>query len=158
MGLPADRHLTGPGHPGGDEPVRGRMFWAALIVGWAVIGYGIAGGLDNARDTQPTEILRWFLGGAVVHDGLLAPAVLLAGSAVARLLPASIRGAVQGGLIVSAVVALFSLPLVRRYGVRPDNPTVVFRDYGPALLAVLAAVWVVTGVAAVVSFRRSRRR
>jgi hypothetical protein len=156
MGLPADRHVTGPGPPGADEPARGRLFWGALIVGWAVIAYGIAGGLDNARDTQPTEIVRWFLGAAVIHDGLLAPAVLLAGFAVARLLPAPLRGPVQGGLIVSAVVVLFSLPLVRGYGVRPDNPTVLFRDYGPALLAVLAAVWMITAVVTVLSYHRRR--
>jgi hypothetical protein len=122
-----------------------------------VIAYGIAGGLDNARDTHPTEIVRWFLGAAVIHDGLIAPAVLLVGFVVARPLPAPLRGPVQGGLIVSAVVALFSLPLVRGYGVRPDNPTVVFRDYGPALVAVLAAVWVITTAVTVLSYHRSRR-
>jgi hypothetical protein len=157
MGLPADRHLTGPGHPGADETARGGLFWAALIVGWAAIAYGIAGGLDNARDTHPTEIVRWFLGAAVIHDGLIAPAVLLVGFAVGRLLPGPIRGPVQGGLIATAVLMLFALPLVRGYGVRPDNPTVVFRDYGPALLAVLAAVWVVTTAVAVLSYHRSRR-
>jgi hypothetical protein len=146
---------TGDGTAGHPLPSRrGRLFWAALVVGWGIMGYGFAGILANTRDTRPSDLARWFLGSALVHDALIAPSACLAGVAIARLVPGRWRGLVSGALVVTGVVTIFSIPLVRRYGVRPDNPTVIFRDYGPALLVVLAAVWVATGLLALLILRR----
>jgi hypothetical protein len=144
--------MTGPGDH--QETGRGPLFWAALVAGWAIMAFGIVGVLTNTRDTRPVEWARWFLGAAVAHDGLLAPAVLVAGWAVGRLLPGPVRAPVQGGLIVMGVVALFAFPLVRGYGVRPDNPTVVFRNYTPPLLVVLATVSILTVALAILAWRR----
>lgn len=139
---------------GQSETARGRLFWAALVAGWAVMAYGIIGALANSRDTHPSDLARWFLGAAVAHDGVLAPAVLLLGTALGRLLPARLRAPVQGGLIVMGVVVLFAVPLVRGYGVRPDNPTVVFRNYAPSLFVVLAIISLVTAGLTVRAGRR----
>jgi hypothetical protein len=144
--------MTGAGDH--QETGRGPLFWAALVTGWAIMGFGIVGVLTNTRDTRPADLARWFVGAAVAHDGLLAPAVLLAGTAVGRFLPGRVRAPVQGGLIVMGAVTLFAFPLVRGYGVRPDNPTVVFRDYAPSLLIVLATVSVVTAALALLAWRR----
>jgi hypothetical protein len=152
MDFPADGDMTGAG--GHSKTTRGRIFWAALVAGWAVMAYGIIGALANSRDTRPSDLARWFFGAAVAHDGFLAPAALLTGTILARLLPSRVRAPVQGGLIVMVVVALFAVPLVRGYGVRPDNPTVLFRDYGSSLLVVLAAVALVTAALAVLSWLR----
>jgi hypothetical protein len=150
--LAAEGDLTGAG--GHSQTVRGRIFWTALVAGWAVMAYGIIGALANSRDTHPSDLARWFLGAAVAHDGVLAPAVLLIGTALGRLLPGRLRAPVQGGLVVTGVVALFAFPLVRGYGVRPDNPTVVFRNYVPSLLVVLAMISLVTAALAVRAGRR----
>jgi hypothetical protein len=139
-----------------DRPPQGRLFWAGLVAGGAVMAFGIAGALVSARETRPIDLARWFFGAAVAHDAILAPAAGLIGVALTRLVPGRFRAPVQGGVIVTGVVVLFSVPLVRRDGVRPDNPTVLFRDYGAALLVVLGGVWVVT--AALVALSCSRRR
>ncbi len=144
--------MTGPADH--QETGRGPLFWTALVAGWAVMAFGIVGVMTNTRDTRPADLARWFLGAAVVHDGVLAPAVLLAGAAFGRVLRGRVRAPVQAGLIVMGVVTLFALPLVRGYGVRPDNPTVLFRNYTPSLLVVLAAVSIATAALAV----RARRR
>jgi hypothetical protein len=144
--------MTGSGQH--QETGQGPLFWTALAAGWAIMAFGIVGVLTNTGDTRPGEWARWFLGAAVVHDGLLAPAVLLAGTAVARLLPGRVRAPVQAGLVVMGVVTLFAFPLVRGYGVRPDNPTVVFRNYTPPLLVVLAAISLVTVALAFLAWRR----
>lgn len=138
-------------------PRYGPAFWLALVAGWALIGVGVAGALADPDLPRPAELARWLVGAALVHDLLVAPVVVLVGLAVARLVPPTVRGTVEGGLVVSAVVVLFAVPLVRGYGVRPDNPTVHYRDdYGVALLAVVAFVWAVT--AAVAAGQRWRRR
>lgn len=144
--------MTGAG--GHSETTRGRIFWAALVTGWAVMAYGIIGALSNTRDTRPSDLARWFFGAAIAHDGVLAPVVLLIGTALGRLLPGRLRPPVQGGLIVMGVVALFAFPLVRGYGVRPDNATVVFRNYAPALLVVVAIISLVTAGLTVRAGRR----
>jgi hypothetical protein len=142
MGQPAHGGLR-------ERPPGGRLFWAALAAGWALMAYGMAGAVANTRDTDPANLARWFLGAAVAHDAVLAPATCLAGAVLSRLVPARFRAPVQAGLIVAGVVTLFAFPLVRAYGLRPDNPTVVFRHYGPSLALVLAGVGLVTAGLAV---------
>ncbi|MGH9036568.1 MAG: hypothetical protein ACRD0O_12470 [Acidimicrobiia bacterium] len=144
--------MTGAG--GHSETTRGRIFWAALVTGWAVMAYGVIGALSNTRDTRPSDLARWFFGAAVAHDAVLAPVVLLIGTALGKLLPGRLQPPVQGGLIVMGVIALFAFPLVQGYGVRPDNPTVVFRNYAPALLVVLAIISLVTAGLTVRAGRR----
>ena len=149
MGQPAHGDLK-------ERTPGGRLFWTALAAGWALMAYGLLGALANARDTNPADLARWFLGSAVAHDAVLAPAACLVGVALARLVPGRLRAPIQAGLIVSGVVVLFAFPLVRRYGVRPDNPTVLFRDYESSLLVVLAAVGLITAALAAVTALRRR--
>jgi hypothetical protein len=122
------------------------------VAGWGIIMYGVIGLLDNAGDTRPSDLVRWFVGGAIVHDGFAAPLVCGAGLLLARLVPARARGPVQGGLLVSTVVVLFAWPFLRGYGLRPDNPSALPNNYGAGLLVVLAAIWLVCG--ALVLWRR----
>ena len=154
MGRPPHRPLTPATPPAPDVERRSGWFFLGLVVGWAVMAFGVVGALANSADTQPAALARWVIGSALAHDALLAPVVLLAGAALARAVPARWRPPVQSGLIVSGVILLVTFPLVRRYGVRPDNPTVLYRDYGGPLIAVLAAVWGVSLVALVVRGRR----
>jgi hypothetical protein len=149
MGQPAHGDLK-------ERTPGGRPFWVSLAAGWLLMAYGLAGAWANARDTDPVDLARWFLGSAVAHDALLAPATCLVGVAVARLVPGRLRAPIQAGLIVSGVVVLFAFPLVRRYGLRPDNPTVLFRDYGSSLLVVLAGVVLATAALTAVTALRRR--
>jgi hypothetical protein len=78
------------------------------------------------------------------------------GLLVSRVVRAPYRAVVQGAMLVSAAVALASLPLWRGYGGSPDNPTVNPLPYGRNLAIVLGAVWAVAAVLIAVRARRAR--
>lgn len=128
----------------------------AVAVGLAGIGYGVHGALGAHRLTNPSYALRWLLAGIVLHDAVLAPLVCAAGLLLARLLPGPYRAVVQGALIVSATLALATLPLWRGYTSNPGNRTVDPLPYGRNLAIVLGCVWF--SAAALVAWRAWRMR
>lgn len=141
-------------HVGHDVP--GRMFWPGVALGWVVAAVGIWGLLSDAERTRPRESVRFVVGAALVHDLVLAPVVVLAGWVLAKAVPPRIRGPVQAALVVSAMVALFSVPFVRGYGRAVTNPSILPRNYGAGLAVTLGAVW--AAAAAAVALRCWRAR
>jgi hypothetical protein len=133
-------------------PRRGPLFWGSAVAGWALIGWGVRGALHHRIDTRPGQLARFLLGGALAHDLILAPLVLLAGVAVARAVPGPWRAPVQAALFISGTLVLFSYPEVRGYAHVLRNPTSLPHDYVANLVVVLAAV--VVGTAAVAVARR----
>jgi hypothetical protein len=136
---------------------RGPLFWVSAVVGWALIAWGVRGALLHDIDTRPAELARFLLGGALIHDLVVAPLVLFIGLGVARLVPSAWRGAVQAAAIISACAVLFAYPLVRGYGRAANNPTSLPHNYGRNLFLVVAAVWLVTVAVAAVRRWPSRR-
>ena len=134
---------------------RGPLFWLSAAAGWALILWGVRGALHHRIDTRPGQLARFLAGGALLHDLVVAPIVLLVGLAVARVVPAAWRSAVQAAAVISACVALFSYPLVRGFGRGAHNPTSLPHNYALNLTVVVAAVWVVT-LALVVPMRKLR--
>jgi hypothetical protein len=126
-----------------------------VLLGMAAIGYG-GWRLVNllASTTSRRSWATFFLGSLVGHDFLLAPLVVLAGVLLARVLPPLVKAPVQAGLILTGVLVLVEWPFVRRYGIRPDTPSALPRDYAHGLLLVLALVWAV--IAAWVIMRVTR--
>jgi hypothetical protein len=131
----------------------GPRFWISAAVGWTVIGWGVVGIFRHSLDTRPANLAKFVVGGALLHDLLVAPVVILAGVLVARALPARARGPVQAALAVSGIVALFSWPLVRAYGLAAHNPTSLPHNYGLNLLIVLSVVWAVAAAAVFLKIR-----
>ena len=147
---------AGPDTAGTSHPLPGPLgprFWISAAVGWAVIGWGVAGIFRHSLDTRPANLAKFVVGGALLHYLLIAPVVILAGVLVARAVPARFRGPVQAALIVSAVVALFAWPLVRGYGLAANNPTSLPHNYGLNLLIVLGVVWAVAAGAVLLKLR-----
>ncbi|MDQ4068667.1 MAG: hypothetical protein M3203_04200 [Actinomycetota bacterium] len=138
----------------GDRP--GPLFWISAAAGWAVIGYGLRGILENSVDTRPSQLARFVVGGALLHDLVVAPLVIVAGVVVARTVPGRARAVVQAGLLVSGVAALFSYPLVRAYGLAANNPTSLPHNYARNLLILLGIVWAVAASALALRLRSSR--
>ena len=132
----------------------GPLFWASAAVGWGVIGFGLWGIFSNSLDTRPANLARFVVGGALLHDLLVAPVVIVLGVLLARTVPGRARATVQAALVISAVLALFSYPLVRAYGLAANNPTSLPHNYALNLTIVLGLVW---AVAAAVVFMRLRR-
>lgn len=148
------RH-DGAGAPSTPAPP-GRLFWPAVACGWAVMAAGAWGLVAHADRTKPGESARFVLGAAVVHDLLLAPVVVLAGWGVAKVVPARARAPVQAALVVSAVVALFSLPFVRGYGRVATNPSILPRNYGAGLGMLLVGTWVTAAIVVAVRCRAGK--
>jgi hypothetical protein len=145
------------------EPERrlgGPLFWMTAVAGWCVIAYGVRGLLQHHVDTRPADLAKFFVGGALLHDLVFAPLVLLAGVLLARTVRGRARSVVQAALVISCVVALFSYPLVRNYAKVLHNPSSLPHDYAANLAAVLGVVWgiaVIWSLAAVLVRRPFRR-
>jgi hypothetical protein len=133
----------------------GALFWLSAAAGWAVIAYGVRGAFQHHIDTNPRDLAWFFFGGALVHDLVFAPLLLLGGVLVARAVPARARAIVQAALIVSGTVALFAYPAVRGYGRAVHNPSALPHNYAAGLLLILAAIWVVAATVGVISLRRT---
>lgn len=149
---PARPPATNDGH---DRP--GRLFWLGVVAGWALIAVGVWGLVSDGARTRPQEALGFVLGAALVHDLVLAPAVVVAGWALSRVVRGRARGPVQAGVVVSSMVVLFSVPFVRGWGRVATNPSILPRDYGAGLAVVLGAVWVAVALTLVIG-RWSPRR
>ena len=140
--------------PGRDEPgPAGPLFWVSAAAGWAVIAVGLRGIFTNSLDTRPANLARFVVAGALLHDLLVAPVVIVLAVALARNVPGRARAAVQAALAVSGIVALFSYPLVRAYGLAAHNPTSLPHNYAANLLIVLGVVWAVAAAVAVRQIR-----
>ncbi len=94
--------------------------WLLYAAGTGMAGYGLQG---VVRDPG-SDVVRWaawLLGGALAHDLLLVPLVLLVGRAL-PLLPGRLRTPVQAALLVGAVLTLVSVPVLGRFGVKAGQP------------------------------------
>ena len=146
-----------PLEPGRDDQHRaGPLFWISAAAGWGVIGFGLRGIFQHSLDTRPASLARFVVGGALLHDLVVAPLVIVAGVLLARAVPGRARAVVQAALVVSGVVALFSYPLVRAYGLAANNPTSLPHNYAANLLVVLGLVWAVAAAALVVRMRAAK--
>ena len=128
-----------------------------VVVGLVALAYGgwslLALGLGNT-----VAVLPWLAGVVVAHDAVLAPLVLLLGAASLRVgAPALRRGAVMV-LVVLGSLTLAAVPVLGRFGARPDNPTLLDRPYARGWLAVAVLVLFVVAATELVRARRERRR
>ena len=139
-----------------EEHRPGPLFWFSAAAGWAVIGLGLRGIFEHSLYTRPANLARFVVGGALLHDLVVAPLVILAGVVVARAVPARGRAVIQAALAISGIVALFSYPLVRAYGLAANNPTSLPHNYARNLLVVLGVVWAVAAAALVLRLRVKR--
>ena len=133
-------------------------FWAGAAAGWALIVFGFRGALHHHVDTRPGQLVRFLLGGALAHDLVLAPAVLLAGLLVARAVRGRWRAPVQAALIIAAPLGLFTYPQLRGYGRTLQNPTSLPHNYAANLAVVVAMVAAGTAFVAVAGRVSASRR
>jgi hypothetical protein len=137
-----------------DDRRAGPLFWVSAALGWAVIAWGLRGIFEKSLDTRPSNLAKFVVGGALLHDLLVAPLVILAGVLLARVVRGRARALVQAALAVSGMVALFSYPLVRGYGLAANNPTSLPHNYTANLLVVLGLVWAFAATAVILRLRR----
>lgn len=136
---------------------RSKLFWASVVAGWALIVVGVVGAIGNARHTKPVEWGIWILGAAVVHDGVIAPIVFLAGAALRRVATKGVRTTLTAGLVVTALTVVATFPIFSGLGVRADNPSHLPRDYWTGLGIVLGIVWLATAALLLRAWRHRHR-
>ena len=139
------------------------MRWLLATAGAAGIGFGAYHLYDLLTVEQAQSLGLWLVGGLVLHDMVLAPAMLLVGAVlwrVTRRLPAVAARILMGGWIVAGLLTLIALPAIYRENVR-SNHTLLFMDYRRNLLFLLVAAAVITtltaGTAAYLASRRRKR-
>jgi hypothetical protein len=103
--------------------------------GLAAAAYGLLL-LDDRGTEHLPEILAWLVTGVLLHDALLAPAVLVVCAAGGRWLPGRLRGPAIAGALVLGSLTLLAIPVLGRFGERPDNASLLDRDYTTGWLVV----------------------
>jgi hypothetical protein len=88
----------------------------------------------------------WVVAADLLVDWVALPLVALVGWAVSRWVPARGRAPVQVGLLLSGSVLVVAWLPLRGTAAVANNPTIQPLDYGPAVAATLAVVWVLVGL------------
>jgi len=145
--------------PAGEPPVaerRGFFFWVGLVVGWGLIVFALHG-LLTEHGTNPPALFRLLIGLNVVNDALVVPLLVVLALVVRRVVPRFAIVAVDVGLIASAVVLLYAYPLLGDWTrtTRAGDSRLPW-DYAHNVAVVLAAIWFVCALLALLSWRRGR--
>jgi hypothetical protein len=123
--------------------VRGIGAARVILLGGGVV---LAGwGLTLLWDNTPAVLLRiamWALIAVVLHDAVFAPLCVAIGWGGRRLLPATWWAPVAVAGLCTVVLLALAVPVFDKPGQRPDNVTVLDRDYPRGLWISLALVWV----------------
>lgn len=133
-------------------------------VRWALGGVGVLVGLYGAylflsrqqESRQLVSAAKYLVGGVVFNDLLVAVVVLVLGAVVVRVLPYAARAPVVVGGVVLGSVTLLAVPVLLSKGRKPDNPTLLDRDFVTGWWVFAAVVVVSVAVAVVVRLRRAR--
>jgi hypothetical protein len=116
--------------------VRLLLIAAGLVIG----GYGVVLLFDQPRVVL-VRIVVWALAGVVLHDLVFAPVCVALGFAGRRLIPRTWWGPVVVAALCSVVLVMLAIPVFDKPGMRPDNVTVLDRNYHAGLWISLAVVW-----------------
>ncbi|MDN5744227.1 MAG: hypothetical protein L0H31_03790 [Nocardioidaceae bacterium] len=107
------------------------------LLGLVLAGYGAVLLLSRQDGDQIRDGLVWLIAGVLVHDALLAPVVLGLCLVGRLMLPTRYRRAATVALIIVGPLSLLAIPVLGRFGARPDNPTLLDRPYLAAWLVLL---------------------
>ena len=122
-----------------------------LLIGGVGVLMGAFGALRFLQ-LDLDDIVNAFLflaGGVIVHDGFIAPLTVGSGcSSSPGSSPAGCARRSRMGLVVLGTVTVTAIPVLGGFGARPDNLTVLPRNYVLGWFVFAALVLVVTGVAA----------
>jgi hypothetical protein len=133
------------------------MRWLLALAGTALLAYGLVLSWEfgGSRTVNAVQGLAWFVGGPLVHDGIVAPVVGLTGVLLGRVLPRPWRAPVAAGVVLTGILTVLAIPLLwRPFGV-VTNPGLHDRDYGTGLAVALGIVWALVAVTGLVQSHRA---
>ena len=126
-------------------------------IGVLVGGYGAFLLLSRQDGDQLLNAAVWLASGVVLHDFVLAPLVLGLVVLAARIVPAVGKVPAAVALVVLGTATVLAVPVLGRFGERPDNPTLLDRDYTAGWLALAGVVLLATVVATLLRSRQEKR-
>jgi hypothetical protein len=130
---------------------------ALLVSGLAVGGFGTWSLLRLGLSNLFWAVL-WVVGAIVAHDAVLAGLAVAVVSVGVAVLPTWARAPCAAGLVVLGSVTLMAVPVLGRFGARPDNPSLLNRSYGVGWLVLAGIVALVVVAASAVARRREAAR
>lgn len=116
------------------------------VVGLVFVGLGGYALIQGVNSDSYPNIAVWLVGALVLHDGVLAAIVAVAGWLLTRLLPDVIRPIVQAGLVVGGILVLLAIPVLSGGGKDPANPTILPLNYTRNIVIILIIVSLITGI------------
>ena len=153
--VPEDPYASGPDRPL-TSAVRPWWRWLFIVPGLAAVGWGAVGLLRSSGAVPLGSWFVWFVGGALVHDLVVAPVVIATGALLARLLPRQARAPVVAGLVVLGPLLLIGGLFALDPGGVPE-PGFLPLPYGRNLLLLSGGVLLAAAVWAAVRTARARR-
>lgn len=128
-----------------------------IVVGVAAGVYGAVLIWDFRLETI-VRIAVWAGAGVILHDFVFAPLCAVLGWTGRRLIRGRWWTPVVVAGVCSATLVALAIPVYDARGAKPDNPTVLDRNYPVGLMISLALVWACVplywGVVSMVSHRR----
>ncbi len=124
-----------------------------VLIGVVGLAMGAFGALRFLQLDLPdiVDAVLWLVGGVVVHDAVLAPLTIAITVLATRVVAPRARVRVTVALIVLVTVTVTAVPVLGKFGERPDNPTLLPRDYVLGWLVFAVLVLVVTLLSAPVT-------
>jgi hypothetical protein len=111
-----------------------------VVLGVALGGYGAVLLWENPP-VIIVRILVWSVVGVVLHDLVFAPVCVTLGFAGRRLIPDNWLPPIAVAAFCSVVLVFLAIPVYGKPGMRPDNMTVLDRNYPLGFWISLALVW-----------------
>ncbi len=82
----------------------------------------------------------WMLGAVVIHDGIVAPATVAVGWALAKTVPPRARRYAQTFLIGGGLVTIIAIPLILRRNTQPVSKAILQQNYAGNLTVLLGII------------------
>lgn len=142
-----------------DAPTAGvrTLRWALVAMGVAIGGYG-AWQLWEFPTDALLRIAVWAAAGVIIHDFVFAPLTAALGYTSRRLIKGRWWPPVAVAAMCSITLVLLAIPVFDTPGAKPDNPSVLDRDYPLGLGVSLALVWASVPLWYAISALSRRRR
>jgi hypothetical protein len=132
--------------------------WRIILatVGILVVLYGITNLFIHIPIQTLVLVAIWLVAALIIHDLILAPAVVGVGWLLRRFVPDRARRYLQVGLIISSIVTVLAIPMIYRRGSQPPEKTLLIQNYGANLALLLGIVAGITLAAYAVRVARDQ--
>jgi hypothetical protein len=136
-----------------------RAWRIGLAVAGILVGlYGVGRLLVGAGFVNLLILAGWLIGAVILHDAVLAPAVVAVGWTLGRLVKPRARRWLQAFLIASGLVTVIAIWLIARRGTQEPAKAILQQDYLANLTLLLGLIAGVSLLGYLVQVAGDRRR